>query len=65
MIGRSIPSIISRVRGGAGNMMSPMGDGGMQSTLDDAVNTMKGIGEPTSLETDDSGGEYTTHPAKM
>lgn len=70
MIGKALPGILSRVQGKSGSMgmdtaMSPMGDGGMQYALDNAVNTMKGVGEPTDLSTSDSGGEYSIHPAKM
>jgi hypothetical protein len=71
MIGRVLPAILGR--GNASQAMDALGAmdaintgaDNIKKGLDTAVQTMKGVGEPTSISTPDSGSEYTQHPAKM
>jgi len=71
MIGRVMPAILGR--GNAPKAMDAIGAVGDTNTgvdgikkgLDTAVETMKGVGEPTSISAPDSGSEYAQHPAKM
>jgi hypothetical protein len=63
MIGKALPSILGRnnLRSAqTQNLMGAMDE--MGSQVSDVLGS---IGEPTDIRSNDSGGEFTDHPAKM
>ena len=69
MIAKVLPSILGRniLRSAqTQSMMGGMGGmGGMGDMVNQITNTLSGIGGSTGVRSNDSGGEFTEHPAKM
>lgn len=63
MIGRVLPSIMAR--NSAKGMQTDMAKSVVDSAMSDMSGDLKGVGEPTSIDTSDSSSGYADHPAKM